>query len=79
MSDTTLYGLNNALFAQLERLNTSELTGTNLAEEVERAKAVSMISRDIICNARLVLEADQHKAEYGAMRSYPVMLEVPKK
>ena len=75
----TLYDLNEHLFNQLERLNVSELKGDVLRDELARAQAVSMISKDIVSNARLVLEADKHRAEYGAMRPYPTLLDGPKK
>jgi len=79
MSDKTLNDLNGLLFDQLHRLSKDGLRGDELRDEVGRAQAVSMISRDIVSNARLVLEADQHRAEYGAMRAYPTLLDGPKK
>ena len=42
-----LVDLNNHLFAQLEKLNDEELTGDALKEEIERSKAVSVISSQI--------------------------------
>lgn len=60
----SLTDLNNHLFAQLERLNDEELTGDNLKEEMSRAKAISSISKNIVDNARVLLDA-QKKIQHG--------------
>lgn len=52
-----LSDLNNHLFAQLERLNSEELKGDALQQELERARGISMVARDIINNGNLVLSA----------------------
>ena len=59
----TLGDLNNHLFAQLERLGDEELKGENLQEEIERAKAVTVIASQIISNGNLVLQAEKFKAD----------------
>lgn len=59
----TLGDLNNHLFAQLERLGDEDLQGEKLQEEIERAKAVTVISSQIISNGNLVLQAEKFKAE----------------
>ena len=56
--------LNNHLFEQLERLNDVELKGDDLKEEIERSKAVAGISKSIIENYKLALEAEKLKANY---------------
>ncbi|GAA0390307.1 hypothetical protein [Paenibacillus motobuensis] len=53
----TLGDLNNHLFAQLERLSDEDLNGEKLADEINRAKAVTNVASQIIANGSLVLEA----------------------
>ena len=52
----TLGDLNNHLFAQLEKLSEDDLKGEELKEEVTRTKAISLVAKQIIDNANLVLE-----------------------
>ena len=58
-----LSDLNNHLFAQLERLSNEDLNGEKLKEEIERSRAVSQVSGQIIGNASLVLKAESMRAE----------------
>lgn len=60
-----LTDLNDHLFAQLERLSDEQTTGEALEQEIERAKAVSGIAKDIIGNAGLALKAKEVQLEYG--------------
>lgn len=57
MALNKLSDLNNHLFAQLERLGDEEITQEKLKEEIERSKAISQISKNIIENAKTVLLA----------------------
>ncbi|MFL1404223.1 hypothetical protein ACJO2E_02620 [Marinobacter sp. M1N3S26] len=69
-----LTDLNNHLFAQLERLNDEELAGEELKEEIMRSRAITGVSKEIVSNARLVLDAEQYKRENG-LEEGPAMLE----
>jgi len=60
MSKNKLLDLNDHLFAQIERLGDEDTKGSNLAEEIERSKAMSSIAKDIIGNARLVLDGEKY-------------------
>lgn len=59
-----LVDLNNHLFAQLERLSDESIKGEKLKEEIGRGKAISSISKDIISNASLALEAVKFQTDY---------------
>lgn len=52
-----LIDLNDHLFEQLERLNDDDLKGEKLAQEINRAKAMSNCAAQIINNANLALKA----------------------
>jgi hypothetical protein len=69
-----LSDLNDHLFAQLERLSDEQLKGDKLANEIQRTNAIKDISREIIANARLVLDAEELKAEYQ-LKNLPLMIE----
>ena len=69
----TLGDLNNHLFMQLERLNDEDIKGDKLTEEIERSKAIASIAKEIILNAKIVLDAQKYSTEY--MKEKPKMLE----
>lgn len=68
-----LTDLNNHLFAQLERLNDESLKGEDLQEEIERSKAVTGVSKEVVANARLVLDAEKHKREHGLSTTHKLL------
>ena len=68
-----LTDLNDHLFCQLERLSDEETIGEKLAEEIERARAVSQVAGHIINNATLVLNA-QKALNDGIIRRAPLMM-----
>ncbi|TGE35905.1 hypothetical protein E4K67_22580 [Desulfosporosinus fructosivorans] len=72
----SLGDLNNHLFAQLERLGDEELKGEQLVEEIDRAKAITQVSTQIIANGKLVLDAMKIQDEYlgGDSKRMPAML-----
>lgn len=49
--------LNNHLFEQLERLNNEDLTPEQLNDEVNRAKAMTQISSQIVQSVKVTVEA----------------------
>lgn len=55
----TLTDLNDFLFNQLDRLNNDELDAESLAKEIDRTKAMTAVSQQVIHNAHLVLEAQK--------------------
>ena len=63
MAKNTLLDLNNHLFAQLERLGDEDLTQEDLQKEMERAKAINGIAKNIIDNAKTSLEGAQFTYE----------------
>lgn len=63
MTRNTSADLNNHLFEQLERLNNEEVYGEDLKEEISRSKAIANVSRVIIDNAKLSLEARKLRAD----------------
>jgi len=61
-----LSDLNNHLFEQLERLNDDDLSGEDFEREIQRSRAMSDISRQIIDNAKVQLDVAALALEYGA-------------
>ena len=60
-----LADLNNHLFAQLERLGDESLSDERIAQEVERAGAITDVAEQIIRNADLQLKAAHLLATHG--------------
>lgn len=74
MTQNKLSDLNNHLFAQLERLGDEEIQGEELDKEIERSRAITQVSQQIVKNADLVLKGEKFIKEYG-IKNKPTMLE----
>jgi hypothetical protein len=72
-----LSDLNDLLFAQIERLSDKSVTGEKLQEEIERARTVTFLAREVISNGDLVLRAHIASEEFAAGGRMPKMLSVP--
>lgn len=72
-----LTDLNNFLFAQLERLDSEDLTDEQIKTEIQRSKAIKDIGSAIVENAKLALDVQKYLHEYGRPENVelPEMLE----
>lgn len=68
-----LIDLNNHLFAEIERLSDEDLKGDKLAQEINRAKAVSNVATQIINTGSLALKG-QIAINDGIIKRAPKML-----
>lgn len=66
-----LCDLNDHLFAQMERLGNENLKGDDLAKEMERTKAITSVAKEIVSNARLVLDAKVRIADIPENTALP--------
>lgn len=70
-----LIDLNDHLFSQIERLGDEDLSAEELQKEIARAKAISMVSSQIVSNSALALSAAKFKKEHGSNTELPEMIE----
>lgn len=70
-----LSDLNNYLFAEIERLSDEELNEDELKSEIDRARAITSVSKQIIENGALALRAEKFKQEMGLDSLNTPMLE----
>lgn len=68
-----LSDLNDHLFAQLERLGDEALNPDQLAQEIDRGKAITGVAQQIIANGKLALDAQIALGENG-ISAIPKML-----
>lgn len=73
MHSNNLGALNDAMFAQLDRLVAAE--GPQLEAEIERAKAVTRVADRIISNGNLALAAVRASSAAAERVDVPKMLE----
>lgn len=57
--------LQNILFGQLERLNDDEHMFMHAPMEIERSKAISLLGKTVIMNAKLALDVLEYQDEMG--------------
>ena len=60
----SLSDLNAYLFDSLDRLTNDSLTGDELAQEIQRSKAVTATAGAIVENAKIILDASKFAKEY---------------
>lgn len=60
-----LTDLNNHLFAQIERLSEEKIKPDQLNLEIDRAKSMSIIAKDVVEVQRLALKAQQVFSDMG--------------
>ena len=70
-----LSDLNNHLFAEIERLSDEDLNEDELKSEIDRARAITSVSKQIIENGALALRAEKFKQEMGLDSLNAPMLE----
>lgn len=70
---SNLSDLNSILFDQLNRLNSESC---DIKQEADRAKAMALIAKEAVNNARLAFEASKHYHEAGMIEknNKPAML-----
>lgn len=75
MTQNKLTDLNNHLFAELERLGEEDLSEEEMDKEIQRARAITSVAKQIINNGQLVLQAAKFADEkLDADRDLPKML-----
>lgn len=74
VKNNTLNDLNNALFETLDRLQDAE-SDEELQKEIDRAKAITAVSSQIVNNAKLALDAEKFATDFGRKNvKLPTML-----
>lgn len=83
--NNTLSDLNNALFEQIERIQSEDLTEEEFEKEIKRTQTVAKVTEVIVHNGELALQTMKHLNEYGygtgpntKLAPVPTMLEAKK-
>jgi len=76
MSNNNIEGLNKHLFDQLERLGNAKLSGDDLRNEIDRSKAISSVSKDVIASAKLEFEARHYVDANKMHKTLPTMMAI---
>lgn len=66
-----LDNLNEALYKQLGRLSTDDLTEHELSFEIDRAKAITQVSREIVATGNMAIKAYLAQQEYAPQATKP--------
>lgn len=74
-----LTDLNDHLFAQIERLSDEDITPEKLEVEINRAKAITSVAREVISNAALVLQAHVSVSSIEQNKALPPMMGITAK
>lgn len=69
-----LIDLNNHLFAQIERLSDEDITNEELQKEMQRTRAITAVSREIVANGTLALQVQKAVGD-KLVKNVPEMLE----
>jgi hypothetical protein len=72
-----LTDLNDALFAQLERLTDESLTAEQITQELQRTTSVVQLADRIVDTARLQLDGARFIAEHNGPKQLPASLALP--
>lgn len=69
-----LTDLNNHLFEQMERLNDQSLTQEQLQFEIARTNSITNVAKEIVANARLILDAQTKIMDIPEKKELPEIL-----
>lgn len=67
--ENNLYGLNERLFAEMDRLEAAD--GDDLQEEIGRAKALRELGQTVIANGNLMVSASREMTAQGESVKVP--------
>lgn len=73
-----LVDLNDYLFEEMERLTDDETLNKNFDKEIERSKALTNISKEVIKNAKLLLDARKYMDKADDLTELPLLLQQEK-